>query len=540
MSARRRGSARGTDRRDARGAGCPYAVRMSLRAAPTIVSIASVGFAIASHAYRDEPQPGRVAQERPPNIVILYADDLGYGDLGCYAEGSKIPTPHLDQLAAEGLRCTDAHSSSGICTPSRYALLTGRHHWRDFHGIVDSFGASVFAEGRRTMAEMLRDRGYRTACIGKWHLGWDWDAVRKPEVPPVDAQRGASADAFDWTKAIPDGPLAHGFDHYFGDDVPNFPPYAWIEDDRIVTAPSVAMTPTPKPREGSPECRPGPMVPGWRLDAVMPELTRRALRWIEAQKDSERPFFLYFPFTSPHAPIVPTSEFEGRSGAGPYGDFVVQTDAVVGAVLAALERCGFRDNTIVIFSSDNGPEAYAYERLQRFGHSSAGELRGVKRDVWEGGHRVPLIVRWPGVIAPGRTSAALIGQVDLMATLAAAAGCELDANSAEDSFDQSPVWRGERDAVRTQLVHNTYADKWAVRRGQWLLLSPADGSHNRTPQWARERYANPSGDVFLCDLEQDLAQRTDVSASHPEVVAELERLLREVRESSRTAPAPTR
>ena len=476
--------------------------------------------------------PGRV---RPPNIVVLYADDLGYGDLGCYSADSKIPTPNLDRLAAEGLRCTDAHSSSGICTPSRYALLTGRHHWRDFHEIVDSFGPSVFAAGRLTMAEMLRQNGYRTACIGKWHLGWDWAALRKDGVEPEQG-KGHTPDAFDWSKPIPGGPLAHGFDHYFGDDVPNFPPYTWIEDERVLVAPTVPMVAQPLPREGSPECRPGPMAAGWRLDAVMPELTRRALQWIEAQQTKDQPFFLYFPFTAPHAPVVPVPEFTGRSAAGPYGDYVVQCDAVVGAVLRTLEACGFADDTIVIFSSDNGPEAYAYERMQQFGHASQGELRGLKRDVWEGGHRVPLIVRWPGVIAAGRTSGALVGQVDLMATIATAVGCTLPDAAAEDSFDQLPVWRGERESVRDFLVHNTYPTKWGVRRGDWLLLAQPDGYHNRTPQWTLDRYPVSAQPVFLCDLSRDLGQREDVSLQHPAVVAELQQLLGDLRQRGHSAP----
>lgn len=475
------------------------------------------------------------ARHRPPNIVVLLADDLGYGDLGCYGAASRIPTPNLDRLAAAGLRCTDAHSSSGICTPSRYALLTGRYHWRDFHEIVDSFGPSVFAPGRLTLAELLRQNGYHTACIGKWHLGWDWAALRR-DGAVADPATGYPPDAFDWSRPIPDGPLAHGFDQYFGDDVPNFPPYAWIEDDRVVTPPTVPLVATPQPREGAPECRPGPMVAGWRLDAVMPELTRRAVAWVAAQRGSDRPFFLYFPFTSPHAPIVPTAEFTGRSAAGPYGDYVAQTDAAVGAVLAALDAGGFADDTIVVFSSDNGPEAYAYERLQRYDHASAGELRGVKRDVWEGGHRVPLIVRWPGIVAPGRTSDALVGQVDLMATLAAMAGCALPDDAAEDSFDQSPVWRGEAAAVRDHLVHNTYAGKWGVRRGDWLLLAQPDGYHNRTPQWVRDRYPPNAHDVFLCDLTQDLGQHADVSAEHPDVVAELRRLLADLRARGHSAP----
>jgi arylsulfatase A len=463
---------------------------------------------------------------------------MGYSDLGSY--GGEIATPHLDALAAAGLRFTDAHSSSGICTPSRYALLTGRHHWRQFHEIVDSFGPSVFEPGRLTLPEMLRARGYRTACIGKWHLGWDWNAIRREGAEQLQQgrQRFWGPDAFDWTRPIPDGPLAHGFDHYFGDDVPNFPPYTWIEDDRVVTAPTVLHRPQPQPPEGSPECRPGPGVPGWRLDAVMPELTARAVAWLRERQHGDQPFFLYLPLTAPHAPIVPAVEFTGTSQAGPYGDYVVQTDAAVGAVLRTLDELGLAANTIVVFSADNGPEAYAYERTRLFGHRSMGELRGVKRDVYEGGHRVPLIVRWPGVVAPGRVSKALVGQIDLMATLAHVTGGALPDDAAEDSFDLLPLWRGEVDAVRPWIVHNTYANAWAVRAGDWLFLDAKDGHHNRIPDWYRAAavWADNPHPHALYDLRTDLAERRNLCAEHPDVVADLQQLLRRLRAQGHSAP----
>lgn len=473
--------------------------------------------------------------QRPPNVVILYADDLGYGDLGCYQEGSKIPTPHLDRLAAEGMRFTDAHSSSGICTPSRYALLTGRHHWRKFHGIVNAFGPSVFDDARLTMPEMFRAHGYRTACVGKWHLGWDWKAIQREGAKPIKG-RNYAADAFDWSKPVPDGPLAHGFDHYFGDDVPNFPPYAWIEDDRVVGTPTVPYRPAPKPPEGSHEGRPGPMVEGWRLDAVMPTLTERAVSWLREREGEEQPFFLYFPFTSPHAPIVPTEEWAGRSGAGPYGDFVAQTDDTVGQVLRVLEEAGLADDTIVVFSADNGPEHYAYPRMKAFEHRSTGVLRGLKRDVFEGGHRVPMLVRWPGVTEPQSVSDALVSQCDLMATFASMLGHQLPYDAGEDSFDQTPVLRGERDTVRGFAIHNTFAGKWGVRRGRWLLLTQKDGYHSRAPAWVRNAYPRNEQDVMLCDLEADLGQQRNVSEQYPEVVAELRLLLEDVRARGHSAP----
>ncbi len=334
-----------------------------------------------------------------PNIVILYADDLGYGDLTCYNPDSKIPTPHLDKLAAEGMRFTDGHSSSGICTPSRYALLTGRHHWRKFHGIVNALGKSVFSPERLTLPEMLQEKGYTTACIGKWHLGWDWDAIRKPGTPKKSIQ----AEDFDWSKSIPDGPLGHGFDYYFGDAVINFPPYTWIENDKVLKAPDTTLKATPKgaTKEGRWEARPGPACSDWDFYENLPTLTEKAAAWLKNRKGKQEPFFLYFPLPSPHAPIVPTDEFDGKSQAGAYGDFVVQTDWSCGQLLQALEESGHAENTIVIFSSDNGAEHYAYARDEKFGHWSSHPLRGLKRDIYEGGHRVPYIVRWPGKVAAG-------------------------------------------------------------------------------------------------------------------------------------------
>ncbi len=270
------------------------------------------------------------AAEKQPNIIILYADDMGYGDLAIQNAASKIPTPNLDQLAREGMRFTDGHSSSGICTPSRYALLTGRHHWRDFHGIVNAFGESVFKEGQLTMPGMLREKGYDTACIGKWHLGWDWDAIRKPDAP----KKGMSFKHFDWTKPVPDGPLDHGFDHYFGDNVINFPPYAWIEDDKLVEAPNADMDPKnikAVTKEGNWEARPGPAMKDWDFYNVLPTLTTKAVEYVLSRKDAEKPFFLFVPFPSPHAPIIPNDEFDGKSEAGPTGISYSRRTMPVGA-----------------------------------------------------------------------------------------------------------------------------------------------------------------------------------------------------------------
>lgn len=486
------------------------------------------------------PCPGAAA----PNILVLYADDLGFGDLGCYNPASKIPTPHLDQLARQGMRFTDGHSSSGICTPSRYALLTGRHHWRKFHGIVGAMGGSVFAPEDLTLPEMLKERGYTTAAIGKWHLGWDWEAIRKPGAKPQgDGRKKAfGPGAYDWSQPIPDGPLAHGFDHYFGDTVINFPPYAWIEDDRLPVAPDTMMDSTKwNPiKEGGWECRPGPMVSGWDPYRNIPTTTTRGVDFIRRQKPGEEPFFLYFAFPSPHAPIIPNDEFDRKSQAGPYGDFVHETDHACGKLLEALEEAGHAANTLVIFTADNGPEKYAYARDEKFGHWSAHPLRGLKRDIYEGGHHVPFLIRWPGTVKAGAVSNALMSQIDLMATVAAILDYPLPDTAAEDSHNQLPLLRGEplEGSIRNTHVHNTRADHYAIRHGDWLLVdAPSGYVSGRNKAW-EERHGYPANEspAQLFNLKNDIGQRKNLISRHPEKAGELRDLLKKIRERGHSAP----
>jgi len=469
-----------------------------------------------------------------PNVVIIYADDMGYGDLAIQNPSSKIPTPNLDRLASKGMRFTDAHSSSGICTPSRYALLTGRFHWRKFHDIVNSFDPPVLDAAELTLPEMLKTKGYRTACIGKWHLGWNWEAIKRPGIQGPDPKSGYPPNAFDWSKPIPGGPLDHGFDYYFGDDVPNFPPYAWIENDRLLEHPTVPLTLTPETAEGAWEARPGPMCQGWDFYKVVPKLTARTVEWIGQQRAGSKsaPFFLYVPLNSPHAPIVPAPEFRGRSQAGGYGDYMVQTDDNVGRILRALDDSGFAENTLVIFTSDNGPERYAYERVRRFEHRSAGPLRGLKRDLWEGGHRVPFIVRWPGHVKPGSVNAGLVSQVDVMATLAALVTVTLNEGEAPDSYNLLPTLTTGAASPRESIVHNTKANSYALRHKQWLLVATRTGGVSQVPPWFDRENGYAADDLpgELFDLSQDLGQHHNLFGEQPDKVAELESLLSQIRE----------
>lgn len=488
---------------------------------------------------------GAAANAGPPNVVILYADDLGYGDVSGQNPASKIPTPHLDRLANEGVRFTDGHSSSGICTPSRYALLTGRYHWRTFHGIVDSFGGSKFADGELTLPEVLQSAGYHTAHIGKWHLGFDWDAIENQGAPTLSAvvygktRTVMTPASYDWSRTIPGGPTAHGFDYSFTDGVINFPPYGWIENDRMVTAPDTQMdTAAWKPlKEGRWECRPGPMVTGWDPYENLPKLARKAVGYIEERSQTDAPFFLYLAFSSPHAPIVPNDAFDGTSQAGPYGDFVVETDDACGQVLAALERTGQAENTVVIFTADNGPEIYAYARDTDYDHWSSAPLRGGKRDLYEGGHHVPFIVRYPGVAARGGVSDALVSQTDIMATLVEIAGAEIPDDQAIDSQSFLPVLHDAGAAVRTATVHNTWKGSYAVRQGDWVLVHTPDileRDRERRREWdAKHGYPDverSAGELY--NLSTDPGQRNNLAAEHPERVETLGALLGQIQHQS--------
>ncbi|MEQ9285770.1 MAG: arylsulfatase [Cyclobacteriaceae bacterium] len=477
--------------------------------------------------------------DTPPNIIIIYADDMGYGDLNCQNPNSKIPTPNLDQLAAEGMRFTDAHSSSGICSPSRFALLTGTYHWRRQHGIVGSFGEPFFKDTDITLPQMLKESGYKTGCIGKWHLGWDWNFKNEPsgEVEQWGKNRKFyGPNDVDWGSPIKGGPLDRGFDYYFGDGTINFPPYAWVENDKVLTPPTKVMNVNDigfETKEGEWEFRPGPMVDGWNPYDVLPTLTRKTIEWIKNQS-AQNPFFLYFALPSPHAPIIPNDEFLGKSQAGGYGDFVFQTDWVVGQVLKTLKEKGLDENTIVIFSADNGPEKYAFDRAENFDHFSMGDFRGLKRDVWEGGHHVPFVMKWPGKIRAGSVSDEVVSQVDVMATIASILKLEIPDKAASDSYDLLPVLMGEKytSPIREATVHNTFANTWGLRQGKWLYINNNTGGHTKMPESFKtlRQYKDFEEEVLLFDMEEDPGQRVNISAKNQRKVKEMDALLQKYRD----------
>ncbi len=472
-----------------------------------------------------------------PNVVILYADDMGVADVSYGDNTAKIQTPNIDRLALEGMRFTDGHSSSGICTPSRFAMLTGQHHWRRFHGIVGAFDGPVFKDGEFTIAKMFKEEGYQTACFGKWHLGWNFDAIRKPGVTKSD---WVKAESYNWTKRFPGGPLDRGFDHYFGDGTINFPPYCWIEDDRFLTIPTRPVIKS-KPLAGGGSFRPGPMAESWNPYDILPTITKKTVEWI-AEHDRDQPFFAYLAFNSPHYPIVPNREFHGKSNAGYYGDFVIETDAMVGKVLAALDEHNLAENTMVVFSADNGPETHAFQRLEEFGQWSSGDFRGVKRDVYEGGHRVPFIVRWPGQVRPGSISDEVVSQVDLAATFAAMIDYKLSEDEAIDSYNLLPVLQGaDYDRpLRTATVQNTSAGKYAIRQGDWVLIDAPSGAAKKESKSYLQHFGLQSfgkGHTgLLFNLKEDPRQSKNLYGKHPEKAAAMRKLLQRYIDGERCAP----
>ncbi|MCE9553448.1 MAG: arylsulfatase [Planctomycetes bacterium] len=465
-----------------------------------------------------------VSRSAHPNIVLILADDLGYGDLQCYCPESKIPTPRLDALAGEGMRFTDAHSPSAVCSPTRYGILTGRYAWRTRlkRWVLSPWDPPLIEAGRLTLPEMLRGAGYRTACIGKWHLGWQWPTK---DGKPVDKKNlGANVD---FSKPIGEGPIARGFDEYFGDDVPNFPPFIFFENDRTLGLPTARKL---KSMHG----HDGPMLPGFKQEDVMPAITKRAVAFVDrqAKESPKRPFFLYVPLTAPHTPIVPAAEFRGRSKAGLEGDYTVQVDDTVGQIVDALKRNGQADNTLLIFTSDNGSPGYLTNEhqpgaiLEKHGHRPSGPLRGLKADAWEGGHRVPLIVRWPGMVKPGAKCDETTCLIDLMATLGEVVEKKLPEGAAEDSLSMLPLLTGakhDKPLHETTILHSGDGT-FIVRQGAWkLILGRGSGGFSKF-QPAKDA---PAGQLYK--LDADLAEKNNLYNQHPEIVQRLTQELEKVK-----------
>ena len=449
-----------------------------------------------------------------PHIVTILVDDMGYGDPQCYNPDSKIRTPAIDSLAAAGMRFTDAHAAGPLCHMSRYGLMTGRYPFRTNVSLWPK--QPLIEEGQMTVASMLKQQGYHTAMVGKWHLGFRENGYENP---------------------LPGGPIHVGFDSFFGIRAStDIPPYFYIRNDRAVQPPTVPIAAGNSegwsPIQGA-FWREGLIASDLQLKDVLPRFTQEAVNVIQthAQKDSDQPLMLYLAYPAPHTPWLPSPEFAGKSRAGMYGDFMEMVDANVGTVLKSLQESGLADNTLLIFSSDNGPTWYETD-VERFQHDSSGGWRGMKADAWEAGHRVPFIVRWPGVVKAGSRSAQTIDFTDVLATLAAVTGGTLGANDAPDSFDFSPALRGtqtDKGLARKSILIQSGAGFMTVRKDGWKLIEGLGSGGFSEPRRIRPEPGQPNAQLY--NLNDDPEEANDLFTTHPEKVRELRQLITTVREA---------
>jgi arylsulfatase A-like enzyme len=486
-----------------------------------------------------------------PNILFVLADDLGYGDVACYNSESKVPTPNLDRLAADGMRFTDAHSPSTVCTPTRYSILTGRMQFRTgMKGVFTGAGGPcLIEEGRLTLPQMLRDKGYTTACIGKWHIGlsfFDKDGKR------ITDQRLKGVQQIDYSRPIPDAPIHRGFDTFYGTACCPTTDwlYAYIDGDRIPIPPTKVIDRSTLPKHPfSRDCRPGMVADNFNHEEVDLVFLTKSREFLEqhVKTSPNKPFFLYHSMQAVHLPSYPAKPFQGKTQAGAHGDFIFEMDYVVGELLKTLDRLGVRDNTLVIFASDNGPETHtAIQMRNTHNHDGARPWRGMKRDQWEGGHRTPFIVRWPGKVKAGTTSDQLTSLTDVMATCAEITGAVLPNHAAEDSYNMLPVLLGTQGEkpVRRFMLEQTMSLDMSIRDGHWKYLDHEGSGGNNYNKVNLKPYAlqdtDPQAPGQLYNLEADPGETTNLYSKHPEIVKRLKARLEEFKSSGRSAPLPTK
>lgn len=495
---------------------------------------------------------GDVLAAERPNIVLILADDLGYGDLRCYNDQSKIATPNLDRLAREGLRFTDAHSPCTVCTPTRYSLMTGQMAFRVPNGgtvFTGVGGPSLIAPGRLTLPAMLRNNGYATACVGKWHVGmtfFDKDGQ------PVRDNGIEAVRRVDFSRRIEGGPVDHGFQSFFGTACCPTTDwlYAFIENARVPVPPTGPIDKSRLPKHPwANDCRPGLIAPDFDLEDVDLVFLRKSREFLEqhVRQSPTKPFFLFHSAQAVHLPSFAAPQFQGKTQAGPHGDFIHQLDWIVGELLGALEKLGVADNTLVIFTSDNGPEVTSVVHMRAdHGHDGAKPWRGMKRDNWEGGHRVPFLVRWPGRVKAGTTSSQLTSLTDVMATVADIIGAKLPDNAAEDSFSMLPALLDEaRTPIRPYLLQQAFggARTLSIRRRDWKYLDHAGSGGNRyendpglKPFHLPDTAPEAPGQLY--DLATDPGEKTNLYHARPEVVTEMRMLLEQSKASGRSRPNP--
>ncbi len=488
----------------------------------------------------------RAAAATKPNIVFILADDLGYGDVGCYNAEAKVPTPNIDRLAREGLRFTDAHSPSTVCTPSRYSLLTGRMAFRiNYRSVFEGVGGPCLIKADQlTLPQMLRNQGYATAMIGKWHVGlsfFDKDGLR------ITKGGVEGVKLIDYARAIADAPIHRGFDKFFGTACCPGTDYlyAFIEGDRIPVPPTGMLDKSKLPKHPYAfDNRPGMIAPDFDLEEVDMVFLKKSREFLEqhAQSQPGKPFFLLHSTHAVHLPSFAAKQFRGSTKAGPHGDFIHELDFIVGELMKTLERLGLAENTVVMFSSDNGPETTSVVHMRAdHGHDGARPWRGVKRDQWEGGHRVPFIVRWPGKVAAGSTSDQTVCLTDVLATCAAMTGVALPPSAAEDSFSLLPVLLGKGNVapVRPYTLHQTISLALAIRRGPWKFLDHRGSGGNNYEKGEIKSFAlpdsAPDAPGQLYNLASDPGEKVNLYFQHPEIVRELKALLESSKAQGRSA-----
>ena len=468
-----------------------------------------------------------------PNIIYILGDDMGYGDVGVFNKDCKIKTPHLDQMASDGMIFTDAHSTSGVCTPTRYGVVTGRYSWRSRlkSGVLTGKSKALISKDRTTVASMLKQRGYHTAMIGKWHLGWDWALEDESEFGG-DGWAAGDCDNIDFTKEVLHTPNDLGFDYAYGiSGSLDMAPYVYVENGKVTAEPDTVTIDKGKYTWW----REGPTGSDFEHEDVTPNLFRRSIGYIQEQAKTDDPFFLYLPLPSPHTPILPTEEWLGKS-INPYTDFVEMIDYYIGMVVEATRKSGIEDNTLVMFMTDNGcsPEA-DFEILKAAGHSPSHIYRGHKADIYEGGHRVPAIAKWPAMIQASSSSTDLIATVDLMSTCASVSGYQLSDDEGEDSFSLVPLFEG-KEGLRKSLIHHSIDGSFAMREGDYKLIMCGGSCGWSYPRNNDKEALDSLPPYQLYNLRADPSETKNLLNQNQKKVIELKALLVEQIKAGRTTP----
>ncbi len=478
-----------------------------------------------------------LAAKQTPNIIYILADDLGYGDLSCYNPDGKILTENLDKMAKNGVKFTDAHTSSGVSTPTRYGIVTGRYNWRSTlkQGVLSGYSEALIDKERSTVADVLKASGYATAAIGKWHLGWGWDIVapdpNDPAVNSLSAQPNVN-----FQSEVTDSPNDLGFDYFYAFcGSLDMAPYVWVENNKVTSQP----TKTTVNRGGMSWWRLGPTADDFSHYHILQNVADKSMNFIEEQVENDKPFFVYMPLPAPHTPVLPSEQFLGKSGTTPYGDYVMQVDDVVGQIRTKLKELGVSDDTILIFTSDNGCSTAArIQDLKALGHSPNGVLRGNKADLYEGGHRVPFIVEWANGAKKGLVSKEIICTTDLFATAADITEYEIADNEGEDSFSFLPYLNGKKSkAGRDYIIHHSINGSFAIRQGDWKMLFSKGSAGWSYPTDAEiEKLGLELPKFQIYNLKKDIAETNNLYESSPEKAAELHAALKKIIEDGRSTP----